>query len=91
MYASRWLTDEAAGRSYLSILEGLSDVAGQATLSLHWHHWQHEIAWMSLYFSVAVWFSIALVHAPSLQRVPHPSPQRSRPWHLLVGSRVAGQ
>ena len=26
--------------------------------------WQHEIAWMSLYFSVAVWLSIALVHAP---------------------------
>jgi len=26
------------------------------------------MAWMTLYFSVAVWLSIALIHAPVLER-----------------------
>jgi hypothetical protein len=64
MYWSRWLADEAAGRSYLSIAQGLSDVAGRWTVSHRWQDWQHEVPWMSLYFSVAVWFSMALIHAP---------------------------
>ena len=35
--------------------------------------WQDEIAWMSLYFSVAVWSSLALGSFPLLQdRLPCP-------------------
>jgi hypothetical protein len=30
--------------------------------------WKSEVAWMTLYFSVAVWLSIALVHAPLPKR-----------------------
>jgi hypothetical protein len=29
-----------------------------------WSAWRHDVAWLSLYFTVAVWISIALVHAP---------------------------
>jgi hypothetical protein len=27
--------------------------------------WKSEIAWMSLYFSLAVWISMSLIHAPA--------------------------
>lgn len=64
MYWSRWLADEASGRHYLSITQGLLDIAGRGVVSHSWDVWKNEIAWMSLYFSVAVWFSIALIHAP---------------------------
>jgi len=68
MYWARWLADEASGRHYLSLTQGLLDVSGRWVVSHRWQDWQHEIAWMSLYFSVAVWLSIALVHAPALGR-----------------------
>jgi hypothetical protein len=64
MYWARWLADEASGRSYLSLAQGFTDVSERWIVSHRWQDWQHEIAWMSLYFSVAVWLSIALVHAP---------------------------
>ena len=64
MYWARWLADESSGRNYLSITQGLLDVSERWVVSHRWQDWQHEIAWMSLYFSVAVWLSIALIHAP---------------------------
>jgi hypothetical protein len=67
MYWARWLADEASGRHYLSLTQGLLDVSGRWVVSHRWQDWQHEIAWMSLYFSVAVWLSIALIHAPVMQ------------------------
>jgi hypothetical protein len=80
MYWARWIADEAAGRHYLSIIQGLHDVAERRVISYRWQDWKNEIAWMSLYFSVAVWLSIALVHAP----VPV-SRQQSRKRNLLPG------
>lgn len=68
MYWSRWIADEASGRHYLSIAQGLLDVSGRWVVSAHWDDWKSEVAWMSLYFSVAVWMSIALVHAPVPKR-----------------------
>jgi len=65
MYWSRWIADEAAGRHYLSIAQGVRDVAARRVVSYHWSDWKNEIAWMSLYFSVAVWISISLIHAPA--------------------------
>jgi len=68
MYWARWLADEASGRHYLSITQGLLDASGRWVVSHRWQDWQSEVAWMSLYFSVAVWLSIALVHAPAIRR-----------------------
>jgi hypothetical protein len=65
MYWSRWVADEAVGRHYLSIAQGLLDVSGRWVVSHRWEDWRSEVAWMSLYFSVAVWLSIALIHAPA--------------------------
>jgi hypothetical protein len=42
-------------------------------VSHRWQDWQNEVAWMSLYFSVAVWLSIALVHAPVPARARGPA------------------
>jgi hypothetical protein len=67
MYWSRWLADEASGRAYLSIAQGFADVSGRWTVSHRQQDWQGEMVWMTAYFSVAVWLSIALVHAPVLQ------------------------
>jgi hypothetical protein len=63
MYWSRWLADEAGGRQYLSIAEGMFDVTYRRVVSHRLEDWQSEMVWMTLYFSVAVWISISLVHA----------------------------
>jgi hypothetical protein len=67
MYWSRWLADQAAGRAYLDLWQGLVDAASRRHVTLNWSDWRSEVLWMSMYFSVAVWLSIALVHAP----LPH--------------------
>lgn len=64
MYWSRWVADETSGRHYMSITQGAIDASERWVVSHRWEDWKNEIAWMSLYFSVAVWLSIALVHAP---------------------------
>jgi hypothetical protein len=66
MYWERWVADEAHGRHYLSIMQGVLDAFGRRVISYRWQDWRTEIAWMSLYFSVAVWVSISLVHAALL-------------------------
>jgi len=70
MYWTRWIADEAHGRMYLTIDQGLRDVSARWIVSHRWEDWKNEIAWMSLYFSVAVWLSIALIHAPLPHRRP---------------------
>jgi hypothetical protein len=70
MYWSRWLADQASGRRYLSISEGLVDVCRRWAVSYRWEDWKDEVPWMSLYFSVGVWSSISLVYA-SIATRPH--------------------
>jgi hypothetical protein len=68
MYLSRWLADEANGRAYLSLAQGVEDVWSRRCITFAWEEWRTEMPWMSLYFSVCVWCSIAMVHAPWFQR-----------------------
>lgn len=70
MYWSRWVADEAHGRAYFSLAQGVVDASQRWVVSHRWADWQHEVVWMSLYFSVAVWLSIGLIHAPALRRRP---------------------
>ncbi len=60
MYLSRWRVDLAEGNELLSLLEGLRDVSTRWVKTHDIAHWKGEIAWMSLYFSGAVWASLAL-------------------------------
>jgi hypothetical protein len=67
-YWIRWIEDEAQGRQYLSVTQGLFDVSTRWVVSHNWEIWKGESTWMSLYFSVAVWLSIYFVHAPVPQK-----------------------
>jgi len=60
MYLSRWRADAANGSRRLRPIEGLHDVATRWIVTHDIAHWKGEIAWMSLYFSMAVWASLAL-------------------------------
>ena len=60
MYLSRWRTDVAEGNALLHPLEGLRDVRTRWVVTHDLAEWKDEIAWMSLYFSLAVWSSLAL-------------------------------
>jgi hypothetical protein len=62
-YWARWMADEASGRHFLSIAQGLRDASERRVVSFRWDDWKSEVAWMSLYFSVGVWMSISLIHA----------------------------
>jgi hypothetical protein len=60
MYLSRWRTEVGDGSTLLSPLEGLRDVSTRWVVTRDLAEWKDEIAWMSLYFSLAVWASLAL-------------------------------
>lgn len=70
MYWSRWTADQMAGQTYLTLTQGLRDVLGHWSVSYRWQDWRHEVPWMTLYFSVAVWLSLSLVHAPVARKCP---------------------
>ncbi|MFM9884489.1 MAG: hypothetical protein ACKVQT_15805 [Burkholderiales bacterium] len=91
MYWSRWIADEASGRAYMSIAQGFADVSQRWVVSHRWEDWQHEVTWMTLYFSVAVWLSIALIHAPVLERrVAAGDRQRTLGMAMRSGARALG-
>jgi hypothetical protein len=60
MYLSRWRADVARGSKCLRPLEGLRDVSTRWVVTHELVEWKEEIPWMSLYFSGAVWASLAL-------------------------------
>lgn len=60
MYLSRWRADAAIGSKRLRLIEGLRDASTRWVVTHDIVHWKDEIAWMSLYFSMAVWASLAL-------------------------------
>jgi hypothetical protein len=63
MYWSRWLADQAGGRQYLGLGQGLVDVCRRRVVSGRWEDWKGEVMWMSLYFTFGVWSSIFIVFA----------------------------
>jgi len=64
MYLSRWYADELAGRKYFTFSEGFHDINDRWVVTYSLNEWETEIPWMTLYFSLGVWVSIALVHTP---------------------------
>lgn len=64
MYVQRMMQDIEIGKPYLGFVDGFRD------LNTRWHvthdiqEWRSEIPWKSLYFSVAVWVSLALCYVP---------------------------
>jgi hypothetical protein len=63
MYLQRWYADDG---STVSLAVGLRQIVEQCTSAFAFELWRDDIAWLTLYFSAAVWLSIALVHTPPL-------------------------
>ena len=71
MYLARWRAEIANGSRPLSPMEGLRDASFRWVVTHDIAEWKDEIAWMSLYFSAAVWASLALCVFYSLEdRLP---------------------
>jgi hypothetical protein len=66
MYLSRWRRGLARGSRRLGPLEGLRDAGTRWVVTHDFAQWKDEIAWMSLYFTAAVWASLALCLVYSL-------------------------
>jgi hypothetical protein len=72
MYLGRWRTEITDSSKLLTPLEGLRDVSTRWIVTHDLAEWKDEIAWMSLYFSAAVWASLALCVFYSLaDHLPH--------------------
>ena len=72
MYLTRWQSGRADGIGPLRPLEGLWDASVRWIVTHDIAEWKDEIAWMSLYFSAAVWASLALCACYSFAcHLPH--------------------
>jgi hypothetical protein len=91
MYWSRWIADEVSGRHFMSIAQGAHDASVRWVVSHRWQDWKSEVVWMSLYFSVAVWISIALVHAPMPEMQVAAGQRRRLPSMVPLGIRTMAE
>ena len=63
MYLARW----EPGQEYLSLGEGMREILERCTVTRDWAKWHEDALWLTLYFTVAVWISIALPLLPQLK------------------------
>ena len=63
MYLTRWY----AGQTHIAAGEGLEQVLARCTVSRDWSLWWQDAAWLTPYFTICVWMSIALAHTPNLR------------------------
>lgn len=66
MYLRRWREGKAAGIKILGVREGLQDAMHRRHPTRSWAVWKPEVAWLTGYFSFAVWGSLALVHLTNM-------------------------
>lgn len=93
LYLSRWHAEIAAGHAFLNLAAGFHDVADRLVVARDFRDWRHEIPWMTLYFSVAVWASLALAAFPLVAHLlpryrvqPPKKAAPGRPLSVPVGS-----
>ena len=67
MYYERWQTDIALNRKIFSLVDGVRDLTYRWIVMVDWKTWKPEVPWMSLYYSVAVWMSIAMIYVPVIE------------------------
>jgi hypothetical protein len=67
MYLGRWRAGIADGVRRLAPLEGLRDVSTRWVVTHDPAEWKGELTWMALYFSAAVWASLALCVCYSME------------------------
>jgi hypothetical protein len=54
-------------------------VLRRCTVTREWAAWRQDVPWLTLYFTVAVWISIALAHLPAFARAGEAARPESRP------------
>ena len=59
MYVKRW-RDHAA-RARMPLMTGLRDSQRRRHPTVAWEMWRDEVPWMTVYFSIGVWTSLAMV------------------------------
>ncbi len=69
MYLGRWQAGIPVGTNYPSFGEGFSQLIAKCTVERDWARWWQDAVWLSSYFTMAVWISIALSQVPSLRTV----------------------
>ena len=91
MYLSRWQNNLADGNRVLGPLEGFHDASTRWVVTHDFAQWRDEIAWMSLYFTAAVWASLALClvyalgdHLPRYRTEPAANVLSFAPKHRAV-------
>jgi hypothetical protein len=94
MYLRRWEADLTTGKKLLGPIAGLHDLNTRWLVTHDIVAWREEMAWMSLYFSVAVWSSLALASIALIQdrlmhyRAPLRARETARPAQLTDGPAV---
>jgi hypothetical protein len=62
MYVARWRRARSERREFLGLRAGLEDARRRRIATHDWAIWRPEIAWLTGYFSFAVWLSVSFVH-----------------------------
>lgn len=62
MYVERWRT----GGKSLALAEGLRSTLAPCTVERDWKWWWRDALWLTPYFTVCVWLSLALAFLPPL-------------------------
>jgi hypothetical protein len=62
MYIERWKHGKRTGKKPMSVRSGSKDAWDRRFVTWDWKIWKPEVAWLTGYFSSAVWLSLALVH-----------------------------
>lgn len=61
MYLKRTREHADLGVQYLNLRDGLRDAMTRRNQTHHWNIWKHEVVWISSYFTIGVWMSIAMI------------------------------
>jgi len=64
MYVRRWRDGRASGAPRLGLRDGWRDALGRRVVTRDWATWRPEVAWLTGYFTGAVWLSLLIVHLP---------------------------
>mmetsp|Transcript_16885 Transcript_16885/g.30273 ORF Transcript_16885/g.30273 Transcript_16885/m.30273 type:complete len:281 (-) Transcript_16885:1148-1990(-) len=64
MYLGRWRREKIKKVQYTSPIDGFWDAWSRRHVTDDWQVWKSEVAWLTGYFSLAVWTSIAINHFP---------------------------
>jgi hypothetical protein len=66
MYWRRYRHARASGQAYMRLDQGVRDAWHRRERSGSWAAWKDDALWLTPYFSIGVWVSIAMVCVPGV-------------------------